>query len=100
MSLFAVQYTYIDDTARRDEVRASHRAHLGELADAGTVVLSGPLAGREGSPDAALIVVRATSEEDARARLAEDPFQVNGIVAHVDVRGWNPVLGELFAALG
>lgn len=100
MSLFAVQYTYIDDTAARDAVRADHRAYLGELADAGTVVLSGPLAAREGNPDAALIVVRATSESDARARLTDDPFQVNGIVANVDVRGWNPVLGELFAALG
>ncbi len=99
MSLFAVQYTYIDDAAARDASRPAHRAYLGELADAGTVVLSGPLAAVEGAPDAALIVVRAASEADARARLAEDPFQVDGVVAQVDVRGWNPVLGELFAAL-
>lgn len=100
MSLFAVHYTYTDDTARRDEVRGDHRAYLGELADAGAVVLSGPLSPLEGEPDAALILVRATSATEALARLAEDPMQVNGLVANVTARGWNPVLGSIVDALG
>ncbi len=54
----------------------------------------------EGQSDAALLVVRAESAEDAAARLSSDPFQVNGVVANIDVREWKPVLGELFAALG
>lgn len=99
MSLFAVHYTYTDDTARRDEVRSAHRGYLCELAAAGTVVLSGPLAAREGMPDAALILVRATSETEAIARLADDPMQINALVANVTVRGWNPVLGSMFEAL-
>mgnify|MGYP001164727448 CR=1 FL=1 len=100
MSLFTVQYTYTDDTALRDQVRPAHRAYLGDLAAEGTVVLSGPLAPVEGQSDAALLVVRAESAEDAAARLSSDPFQVNGVVANIDVREWKPVLGELFAALG
>lgn len=99
MSVFAVHYTYTDDTAARDEIRPAHRAFLGDLADTGTVVLSGPLAAAEGRPDAALIVVRAADADEVRARLSEDPFQINGIVAQVEVRGWNPVLGELSGAL-
>ena len=31
--------------------------------------------------------------------LANDPFQVNSVVAHMDVREWTPVLGDLFDAL-
>ena len=48
---------------------------------------------------AALLLVRAESADDALARLANDPFQVNSVVAHMDVREWTPVLGDLFDAL-
>ena len=99
MSLLTVWYTYSDDTALRDTVRPDHRAFLGELAAEGTIVLSGPVSSPEGAPAAALLLVRAESADDALARLANDPFQVNSVVAHMDVREWTPVLGDLFDAL-
>ena len=63
-------------------------AFLGE----GVIQVSEPGPAREA-------IASLLADPDARARLAEDPFQVDGVVAQVDVRGWNPVLGELFAAL-
>lgn len=99
MSLFAVQYTYTDDSAARDEHRADHRAFLTSLADEGAVLLSGPLAPGTGQDDAALIVVRADSPEAILERLSADPFQRHGIVAGVEIRGWNPVLGSLHGHL-
>lgn len=97
MSLFAVQYTYTDDTATRDAHRAEHRAFLAALGDEGLVLLSGPLADGVGQADAALIVVSADAPEVILERLADDPFQRHGVIENVEIRGWQPVLGAWYA---
>lgn len=91
MTLYAVRYDYSEQSAARDENRAAHRAFLGSLAAEGALKLSGPLAG---APDGALIVLEASDEEAVRMLLLDDPFQQQGLVEHVDVREWTPVLGS------
>lgn len=93
MSLFAVHYTYSDDSAGRDEHRSAHRAFLGGLADEGVVLASGPLAG-EGT-DQALILVEHDSTESARELLRQDPFAQQGLIEAVDVREWDVVIGDI-----
>jgi uncharacterized protein len=90
MALYAVEYTYSDDSAARDEHRTAHGEFLGALAQEGTVKLSGPL---DTAPAAALIVLEARSVEAVRQLLVEDPFQQQGLVTAVVVRPWQPVLG-------
>ena len=94
MSLFAVHYTYSDDTAARDEHRPAHREFLGDLAREGVVVLSGPYATIPEAPDAALLVLRGESAAQLVELLRDDPFQQQGLVEQVAVREWTPVLGS------
>jgi hypothetical protein len=96
MSLFAVHYSYSDDTAARDEHRAAHRAFLSALADDGVVLMSGPYAAVDEAPDAALLVLRGESAAELVELLREDPFQQQGLVEQVAVREWTPVLGAWF----
>ena len=93
MSLFAVHYTYSDDTAARDEHRPAHREFLGGLAAEGVVVMSGPYAEVEEAPDAALLLLRGSSAAELVELLRDDPFQQQGLVDQVAVREWTPVLG-------
>lgn len=93
MTLYAVHYTYSDDTAARDEHRPAHRGFLADLAAEGVVLLSGPYAGIEEAPDAALLVLRGGSAAEIVELLRDDPFQQQGLVDQVAVREWTPVLG-------
>lgn len=92
MPFYAVQYRYTDDSARQDEVRPAHREYLTSLAGAGTLRASGPYVGV--TPAAALLIFTADSEETVRALLADDPFQVEGLVAEATIAEWNPVIGD------
>jgi hypothetical protein len=55
------------------------------LVEDGFVVLGGPVGELEG--DKALLVVDARSEEEARTRLATDPW-VDGVLSIQSVRPW------------
>ena len=93
MSLFAVHYTYSEDTAARDEHRPLHRSFLSDLAAEGVVLLSGPYADVEEAPDAAMLLLRGSSAAEIAELLRDDPFQQQGLVEQVAVREWTPVLG-------
>lgn len=93
MSLFAVHYTYSDDTAARDEHRPAHREFLGDLGREGVVLLSGAYASIPEAPDAALLLLRGDSAAQLVELLRDDPFQQQGLVEQVAVREWTPVLG-------
>lgn len=91
--VFAVLYTYTQDTATRDEVRPAHRAFLADLLERGTLLASGPWAPAEGRDDGALLVVTAPDETAVAALLDEDPFRKAGVVAEREVRAWVQVMG-------
>ncbi|WP_447643812.1 YciI family protein [Nocardioides zeae] len=91
MSIYAVTYTYSDDTALRDAERASHREYLAGLAAEGHMVVSGPWGADE--PAGALLLFRADSADDVRGLTAADPFVEVGVVVDQVVREWLPVLG-------
>lgn len=97
MTIFAVHYSYSDDTGARDEHRPAHREFLGALAGEGVVLLSGPYATVDEAPDAALLLVRGDSAAEIVELLREDPFQQQGLVEQVAVREWTPVLGAWHA---
>jgi uncharacterized protein YciI len=68
-----------------------HASFMNALAREGFVVLGGPL---EGTSDV-LLVVKATSPEEARSRLAEDPWAGNGLLSITRVAPWTLRLGSL-----
>jgi uncharacterized protein YciI len=61
-----------------------HAEFIDALVDDGFVMLGGPLPDEGG----ALMVVYAASEAEVRARLANDPWYVNGILDLVSVKRW------------
>jgi uncharacterized protein YciI len=68
-----------------------HAAFMTALATEGFVVLGGPL---EGTADV-LLVVRAATTQDVRARLAADPWEGSGLLRTTRVTPWMLRLGSL-----
>lgn len=97
MTFYAVTYTYIDDEARINEVRPTHREFLRGLHEAGALRASGPLPNT--SPPQALLIMTGESENAVRDALAADPFNEANIITSVGVQEWNPAIG-VFAAGG
>lgn len=93
MAYYSVVYTYGPDRATQDENRPRHRAFLGQLAEQGDLVASGPLLGT--TPAKALLILQGESAEAVRQLLSDDPFQHLGQVDDVEVTEWNPVVGIL-----
>lgn len=87
MAKFALIVTF-GDKAKRDETRPAHREYLKGLFDRGKLVASGPFVDDEG----ALIIYECADEAEARSLLAADPYsQADGVIAEVQIRGWNRV---------
>ncbi|WP_418276966.1 YciI family protein [Isoptericola jiangsuensis] len=95
MAFIAVTYTYADAPERLDETRPEHRAYLGRLHEAGTVVVSGPLPASSDHRAGALLILRADDADDALRTLQDDPFQVAGLIEACTAREWVPVIGSL-----
>jgi uncharacterized protein len=93
MAIYAVQYTYSEDTDALDEHRPAHRAFLSGLAEDGVVLVSGPMARQADGPAAALLLLSGDSEEAVLELLREDPFQQLGLVLQVGIHRWDPVIG-------
>ena len=64
---------------------------MNSLAKEGFVVLGGPL---EGASDV-LLVVRATTPDEVRSRLAEDPWAIKDLLRITRVAPWTLRLGSL-----
>ena len=90
MTIYAVQYTYDDRSAARDEVRPEHRAYLRGLAEHGTLLGSGPFT--DGEPGA-LLILQAQDAWTIDTLLADDPFAREGLIARTVVRQWDIVIG-------
>ena len=90
--IYAVEYHYVTDRDEEmAELRPSHRAFNGALADRGLLLAAGPYVGTHD----ALIVVRADYEAGALSLLEDDPFHTAGFLAERVPREWNPVIGLL-----
>ena len=88
MTVYAVEYTYTNDTETRDRVRPEHRAYLRSRLESGDLLASGPFA--EGG---ALLLFSASSRDSLGALLAGDPFAAAGVIESTTVRVWDPVIG-------
>ncbi|MEB3370485.1 YciI family protein [Saccharopolyspora mangrovi] len=97
MAVYAVTYHYTDDSAGRDEHRSAHKEFLSELGRRGINMCSGPFGPQEAA--GALLLISATSRDEAVACTEEDPFRRHGLVAEVTVREWVPLLGRLAGEL-
>lgn len=65
-----------------------HAAFMNALTAEGFVVLGGPL----GDGAEVLLIIAADGEDTVRARLAEDPWTVSGLLALKSVEPWTVLL--------
>lgn len=99
--LWVVHWTPREGVTAAD-VEAALAAHLEwmlGLEDAGHVVASGPLTSGPGvAPGAGLTVLRASTEQDAAALAAQDPFVAKGLRSF-EVFGWQVMEGAVTVRL-
>lgn len=83
---------------RRLAVRPAHLARLQALAEAGRLILAGPMPAID-SPDpgpagfsGSLIVAEFASQPEAEAWMAADPYATDGVFARTTVRPFKRVL--------
>jgi uncharacterized protein YciI len=74
-----------------------HATFMDALFDEGFVAFAGPLEGARSAPRA-LLVVRAESEAEIRARLATDPWHHDGHLMLRECWPWEIRLGSLATA--
>lgn len=91
MQYFALFYDVVDDyVARRSMYRDQHLELAMAAYERGEMVLAGALAD---PVDRALIVFRAADASVVEEFARNDPYVVNGLVTHWEVRPWTVVIG-------
>jgi NADP-dependent 3-hydroxy acid dehydrogenase YdfG/uncharacterized protein YciI len=86
--LAIVSVTHTENPEQVAKHADEHRAYLRSLSEKGTLIVSGPIAGRAGG----MYLLRVDDENHARAIAERDPFNVHGVARH-EVRMWTPTLG-------
>ena len=88
MAWFLVEIRYVPE--KYGEVRPRHREFLRKQADAGTVLVAGPLTDETGG----VTLYQAEDEAALYEIIDQDPYHVEGAVADRTVRGFKPVVGS------
>jgi uncharacterized protein YciI len=85
--MWMVEYTYDDQTERRDAARPAHRAYLASLVDRGDMIAYGRF-DDDLTPGALLIYVGETADA-IEGLIAADPFVRDSLVSHHRIRKWD-----------
>jgi len=70
----------------------AHAAFMDALAQEGAVLLAGPLEG--GPAHRALLIMDAADEAALHARLAPDPWTLDGTLVTAEVAAWQVFIGD------
>ena len=93
MAYFVLMYELADDyLTRRTQFREQHLKMANELKTRGEIVLAGAFAD---PPDKALLVFDADDRSVAENFARNDPYVINGLVKHWEVRAWTVVIGNV-----
>lgn len=84
---YAVTTKYTSDASTIAEARPAHREYLKELADQGSLVISGPF----GDDSGGLFVYEAGDAAEVENWIRQDPFARHGVFVSWDVRPWNVI---------
>jgi uncharacterized protein YciI len=98
MSYFAVRRDagpgWVDGTGAFEQPAVQeHVAFMNDLAVEGVVVFAGPLDGSEARRIRVLLIADASTAEDVRRRLADDPWEQSGRVVTTSVEPWTLFVG-------
>jgi uncharacterized protein YciI len=65
-----------------------HAAFIDQLVDDGFILMGGPLIGRDGLPEGAVLIVNAQDENEVTEKLKDDPWFEHGILELESVKRW------------
>ena len=65
-----------------------HAVFIDRLVDEGFILMGGPLVGRDGLPQGALLIVNAQDENEVTEKLKNDPWFIRGILKLENVKRW------------
>src|SRR5205085_1646612 len=98
MKFYALFYDVVDDfVARRSPYRDEHLRHAREAHRRGELLLAGALTD---PADRALLVFRVPERSVVEEFARHDPYVIQGLVTHWEVRSWAVVIGEEAAGAG
>jgi len=89
MTVYAVNYTYVNDLETLAAIRPTHREWIAAQLAAGSLLASGPLPDSNG----ALLILRAESVSELADLLNNDPFDLAGLIDERVIQQWNPIFG-------
>ncbi|MGH9573530.1 MAG: YciI-like protein [Candidatus Acidiferrales bacterium] len=93
MPYFALIYHLVDDyLERRASLRSQHLAIATSAHARGELVLAGAFAE---PADQALLIFRCADIRVAESFAENDPYVINGLVKHWEVRPWTVVIGNV-----
>jgi len=70
-----------------------HVAFMSSLADEGSVLFAGPLAGSESGRIRILLIAEAAGEADVRHHLSDDPWETSQQLVITSIEPWNLLVG-------
>jgi uncharacterized protein YciI len=92
---FLLFYDYVPDVLeRRPQFRGAHLKHAWAAQQRGELVVAGALAD---PVDGAVLMFAGDSASVAEDFAKADPYVINGLVEHWQVREWTTVVGEIAA---
>jgi uncharacterized protein YciI len=92
MKYYALFYELVDDyLSRRSVYRDEHLQLARQAHERGELLLAGALTD---PTDRALIVFRASDSAVVENFARNDPYVINGLVTHWEVRSWAVVIGN------
>jgi uncharacterized protein YciI len=65
-----------------------HVVFIDRLVDEKFILMGGPLVGRDGLPQGALLIVNAQDENEVAEKLKNDPWFIRGILKLESVKRW------------
>lgn len=94
MTLYAmIGYDRPDAVARRDEIRAEHRAYV--RANQEKIRLAGAFTNEQDEQIGSLIVFEADNPEEVWDWIRQEPFYSDGIYETVHVKRWGVAIGAI-----
>ena len=93
MSFFALFYDYVPDyLERRAALRKAHFAHATESMARDEFQMGGAFAD---PVDKGLLIFRANDKSVPESFAQNDPYVLNGLIKHWEVRAWTVVIGNV-----
>lgn len=92
MALYALIYRYVDHPDVVARHRPEHRTYLRSLAEAGHLLVAGPLG--EPGPAGGLLVFDVASAERVHEIADGDPFHAHQVITERTVQAWTLSIGS------